>query len=260
VNYEIQTKKGGFTLTEFLVLFGVGSLLLGILAADLTQTRTKLLQQACAANLKHWGMAIDLYTQDYSGTYYGYNSIAVGWSDITSPYGRYLSVSNSAAGMRNMRVCPFIASRYSQDQIVNGSAGFSYTMTDPQAKFGGAPIYRTATGSSAPSTSPYVVTDSVGRRIDLPTLRTVPNLSTFLLVMDGGNSLHCGGLYARATSLPSSPTIGPPIRPCDRHGGGVNCLFGDFHVELVSTQTLAAVDATGGCTGSATGNPWFNMN
>jgi prepilin-type processing-associated H-X9-DG protein len=73
--------------------------------------------------------------------------------------------------------------------------------------------------------------------------------------MDGGNSVRCGGLMNRATSIPST---GPPIRPIDRHAGSVNCLFGDFHVELVSTQTLQAVDAIG-CN-TANGNPWFNMN
>jgi prepilin-type processing-associated H-X9-DG protein len=253
------SRTTGFTLAEFLVLMGVGSLLLGILAADLTQARMKLFQQACAANLKHWGMVIDLYSQDYSGTYYGANAAGIGWSDVYSPYGRYLG-TNSFATMRNMRVCPFIAQFYSQDQIINGAAGYSYSMPDPQAVYGGAPLYRTATGATAASTSPYVVTDpSTGFRIDLPTLRTVPNLSTFLLLMDGGNSMRCGQLSLRATSIPSS---GPAIRPCDRHGGNVNCLFGDFHVGLVSTNQLRAQDDTGGCAvaPAGQGNPWFSMN
>jgi prepilin-type processing-associated H-X9-DG protein len=258
----IKKQKSGFTFTEFLVLTGVGSLLLGILAADLTQTRTKLLQQACAANLKHWGMAINLYSQDYSGTYYGENAGSRPWDDTAtpgSPYARYLAVSNSRAAIRAMRVCPFIAQYYSQDQIVDGLAIHSYSIPDPQAKWGGIPLYRTATGSSAPASSPFRVYGADWNTYDLPTLTTVLNRSTFLLLFEYGNSMRCGELYSKSITIPSS---GPRIRPCDRHGGSVNCLFGDFHVELVSTQTLQGVDASGGCVGAPAGygNPWFSMN
>src|ERR1035437_4968743 len=75
--------RDGFTLTEFSVLMAVGVMLAGVLVADLSQTRMKLLQQACAANLKQWGMAIDLYSQDFGGTYYlGGASSPLNWDDV----------------------------------------------------------------------------------------------------------------------------------------------------------------------------------
>ena len=62
-----QARNAAFTLTELLVLVGVGAILSGVLVADFSQVRVKLLQQTCAANLKQWGMAFALYAQDYRG-------------------------------------------------------------------------------------------------------------------------------------------------------------------------------------------------
>jgi len=42
----------GFTLAELLVLAAIGAVLAGLALADLSQERSKLLQEACANNLK----------------------------------------------------------------------------------------------------------------------------------------------------------------------------------------------------------------
>jgi len=116
----------GFTLTESLVLFGVGSVLAGVLLADLTQARAKLLQQACAANLRQWGMAIDLYTKDNDGTYY-YRVQADDWADVgstrTNRYVPYLGGGDQKGTLRNMRICPVVATYLSQSAIINASFG-----------------------------------------------------------------------------------------------------------------------------------------
>lgn len=242
-----KTRKDGFTLTELLVVVGVGAVLLGLFAVDLAAVRARLLRQACAANLKQWGMAIDLYSQDHEGAYFYRSDPGLDWSDAGSPYTSYLGGGDSVGTMRNMRVCPVIAARFTQEQIVAGQAGFSYSMALPQAKFGGLSVYRNIDTLN----SPWNFNNSI-----LPTLRYLPNPSQFLLIMEGGGNLPCGTLVNKVSSVPST---GPPIKPIDRHGGGVNCLFGDFHVEFISAQTLSNQDAMGGCTTPA-GNSWFNMN
>jgi type II secretory pathway pseudopilin PulG len=78
----------GFTLTELSVLVAVGGILVSVLVADLSQTRQKLLQQACAANMKHWGMAISMYADDYNGTIF-YDSGGLHFSDVGSPLQGY---------------------------------------------------------------------------------------------------------------------------------------------------------------------------
>lgn len=247
-----DTRKAGFTLTELLVLIGVGSVLAGLLVADLTQTRTKFLQQACAGNLKHWGMAIDLYSQDYSGTYY-YSFNAAAFDDSAgNPYLQYIGGTNAITTIRNVRICPATAASMTSSQV-NISAIHSYSMAKPQAVYGGAPFYRNIDASVS---SPFV---SDGGLSIWPTLRYLRNPSQYLLLIDSdGHTLTCGGLAGRVTSIPSS---GPAISAIDRHGGVVNCLFGDQHVELVSSQAISNQNAIAcGALTNQTENPWFMMN
>jgi hypothetical protein len=51
-------------LTELLVLVGMGAVLTGLLLPELSQTRSKLLEQACVSNLRQWGMVIYMYAKD----------------------------------------------------------------------------------------------------------------------------------------------------------------------------------------------------
>lgn len=236
----------GFTLTELLVLVAVGSLLSGLLVADLSQTRSKLLQQACAANLKQWGMAFNLYAQDYNGVLFN-NWNAIPWDDTigstpsggtaTNVYLRYLGGGNSLAAVRAIRICPFVAATVTNAlSVVNQP--HSYTMCSPTALKNGA--YQTI----VPDANNFLGID----------LKKVPYPSQFLLLMDGGSSenVGCGKLLLIATRIPKNDSIGA----IDRHGGSVNCLFGDFHVELVSSNRLAQQDSVS----CGNGNPWFMMN
>src|ERR1017187_7985157 len=103
---NLLKRKTGFTLTELSVLIAVGAILGGVLVADLSQTRAKLLQQACAANMKHWGMAFSMYADDYNGTFY-YDVGGIHFTDVGSPLQRYFGgSSDTLATLRTMRACP----------------------------------------------------------------------------------------------------------------------------------------------------------
>jgi len=131
-----KTATAGFTRAELLVVLGVGAILSGVLGADLNQAKSKLLQQACAANLKQWGMAIDLYAQDYDGSYYYFAEVNnVNFDDTSSPYLKYFGGGSQLGGviqakMRSMRYCPEVASRMTQNQI-NSTSLHTYSMTIP---------------------------------------------------------------------------------------------------------------------------------
>jgi prepilin-type processing-associated H-X9-DG protein len=229
--------RSGFTLTEFVVLVGVGAALSGLLAADLTQTRTTLLRQACAANLKQWGMAIYLYTQDYNGTYF-YSWMSVNFDDTSSPYYRYLGGNDAVGTMRAMRTCPAVAARMTTFNL--GASLHTYSMPVATTLIGGA--YSDVTADIKGFTG--------------FNLRTVPYPSQYLLMIDSkGNTLRCGGLVNAVTTV--NQVSGDSIPAINRHDGvGVNCLFGDFHVAFVSSQTISNQD-TVNC---RRGNPWFMMN
>ena len=231
-------RRAGFTLTELAVLIAVGTVLSSVLVADLTQTRTMLLRQACAANLKQWGMAIYLYAQDYNGTYF-YSALNQAFDDVESPYSRYFGGSDPDATKRTMRICPAVAARKTQE-VLNVSPLHTYSM----------PIATTFAGGGYATVGPdqhYFI----GLNI-----RSVPYPSQYLLLIDSkGNTLTCGGLISAVTQINTSS--GDSIPAMNRHGqGSVNCLFGDFHVENVSTQTLHQADGMS----CAQGNPWFMMN
>lgn len=234
---------GGFTLTELAVLVAVGAVLTGLLFADLNQTRTEFLQQACAANLKKWGMAIYQYTQDNSGTYY-YALLPSQWDDSNSPYYRYLGGSDTVATMRGttmrrMRLCPAVQARMTPKEIDYGGI-HTYSMPVAMRNVGGA----------------YQDTSPQPNGFWGFNLKTVPHPSQYLLMIDSkGYTLKCGGLVKAVTTV-NTTFSGDSIPAIDRHGGGVNCLFGDFHVEWVSSQTLSNQDKVS----CITGNPWFMMN
>lgn len=71
VKYPSKTnmdQRDGFTLIELLVVIAILSLLLGIILPVLTKARHYARRMACAGNLRQVGVAIHLYSQDFSDT------------------------------------------------------------------------------------------------------------------------------------------------------------------------------------------------
>ena len=234
-------RRTGFTLTELSVLVSVGAILVSVVAADLNQARTKLLQQACAANMKQWGMAFSMYADDYNGTIY-FDAYGLHFSDVGTPLQRYFGTSSDpTTTLRTIRMCPARVG-----QVLFGTVG--YQMPIGQYRKGLA--YKNA---DVPG-SPYY------RGLAYwPDLKSVPQPAQYLLMIEGYNTLHCGELVSKVSN-PAAGASGyvDPLPAIARHGGGaVNCLFGDFHVEFVSTTTITNHDV--GCN-TTTGNVWFNLD
>jgi prepilin-type processing-associated H-X9-DG protein len=230
----------GFTLTELSVLVAVGGILVSVLVADLSQTRQKLLQQACAANMKHWGMAISMYADDYNGTIF-YDSGGLHFSDVGSPLQGYFGTSDLATMVRTIRACPARIGQYPlkgyEIPIGQYRKGLGYA----NANVAGSPFYENAS-------APY-----------WPNLKWVPQPAQYLLMIECYNTLRCGELVSKVSNPASgSPGNVDPLPPIARHGGGaVNCLFGDFHVEFVSATTITNHDF--GCSAFPQ-NQWFALN
>ena len=216
-------------------------MLTSVLAADLTQTRMKLLQQACVANMKQWGLAFDLYSQDYNGTFF-YDA-ELHFNESGSPLERYFgSIGSNHTKIRTMRVCPAVAAAGTADLY----RAWSYEM--PIGIIHAGRGYQSALGPGGP------YTDSNGNY--WPSLKFCRNPSKYLMLIDcNGYALFCGGLVS-AVSTPHVGAGADPVPAINRHGGAVNCLFGDFHVELISAQTISNQDAIG-CNSS---NLWFMLN
>lgn len=98
-------KKRAFTLIELLVVIAIIAILAAILFPVFAQAREKARQSSCLSNLKQWGTAGQMYTQDYDGQFtppYKYQGPAGDctnldwWDDLLQPY-----VKN-----RQVVVCP----------------------------------------------------------------------------------------------------------------------------------------------------------
>ncbi|HVM61055.1 MAG TPA: hypothetical protein VMV72_09315 [Verrucomicrobiae bacterium] len=235
-----------FTLTELAVLVGVGSLLAAVLLADLAQTQQTLLLQACAANLKQWGMAIELYSQDHNGSIY-YGTASTYWDTAAggNPYCQYLGVVDGAVDIRRLRVCPARAAA-----AAHMSGVYSYQM--PIGMYREFGSYYANCGTPG---NPYYVNSDMPY---LPNLKACRNPAQFLLVMESrGNTMSCQNLlqYVLTPYSSSAPGQSDPLAPIYRHNGLINCLFGDLHVEAVTTNTLAA--QVGLCSGP---NSWLALD
>ncbi len=234
--------RGGFTLTEFAVLVTVSLILSSVLLADLVQDRAKMLQQACAANMKQWGMVIGMYMDDYNGVIY-YDVGGIHFTDQGSPLERYFgSGSNALDTLRVVRACP------ARVGLVPAGTLKGYEIPVGQYRKGLA--YKDADQIL----SPYF--RGVPIASYWPDLKSVPVPAQYLLMTECYNTVRCSTLL----QVLSSPAVtsGPadPLPPLARHGNAVNCLFGDFHVELVSSNRIAQQDI--GC--GTTGNVWFNLD
>jgi prepilin-type processing-associated H-X9-DG protein len=230
--------RGGFTLTELAALLTVGTILGSVLVADLVQDRAKLLQQACAANMKQWGMAIGMYLDDYNGVIY-YDAGGAHFTDSFSPIWKYFGTTSSLTPtVLSLRACPA--------RVGLGPFGplKGYEIVVGQYRHG------LTYANADQGTSPYFRGGNYW-----PDLKSVPVPAQYLLMTECYNTVHAGEVLTRVSS-PATGSNVDPLPPLARHGGAVNCLFGDFHVELVSSNKIAQQNFLGG----PNGNPWFNLD
>jgi prepilin-type processing-associated H-X9-DG protein len=220
-----QKGLAAFTLTELLVLVAMGSILTGLILPDLSQTRSQLLEQACIANLKHWGMVVYLYAQDSGGwTYNGSTPQSVGVSNPHNPaipggYLPYWSANMQVAA----RVCPAVASTMTPTQLASASSiSYSFTRPNGNTSNGGWGAIPNQTCVRIPG---------------------IPRPDEYALMMDadgqGGFVVTSGTFYNYTSDILS------------RHQGVVNVLFADMHVAQATGSTLLTMR------NANTLSPWF---
>ncbi len=240
---RIGSQNRALTLIELLVVIAIIGILAALLLPALNKARSKARQAICVSNEKQWGLCFALYADDYNGTLY-YVVGGVDWDDIDAPTLRYIGGGERKHRMRTMRICPAVRSRMRQSEI-NLSAFHSYSMPIGQYLVGDE--YQDANQSGSP------FNDGANY---WPNLKSVRNLSEFMLLIESsGHTITCSAFTDAVTAGDTNP-VKDHVPAIDRHTGGVNAMFGDYHVEYLLLQKIVEQDNLA----CDVGNPWLLLN
>ncbi|MFH1716924.1 MAG: type II secretion system protein [Planctomycetota bacterium] len=216
-------KRKGFTLIELLVVIAVIALLTAILIPSLQRARKQAKTVTCQANLKHWGIILNAYTNDNNGRFF--RGVVDGWwndwIEILEPfYGK----------VGGLTCCPLatktadkggvgIFTAWNDKEGDYGSYGLSAWVcnADPGAVFGDGRYWRT------------------------PDVQGTQNVPVFVDCLGiAGWPDHTSIPPDREGERPGTISLTEQMRTfcINRHNEGVNGLFMDWSVRKIALKEL----------------------
>ncbi len=229
-----MSRKRGFTLIELLVVIAIIAVLLGILLPSLAKVRKQAKMVACQALLKQWGTIWSMFCDDNNGKF------SIGQAAWTR--GQWIVDLRSLYHTKtDILDCPMATKRLTSGDVWGGPVntyGMPVNPTDDVYSDGGEEpsfgvntwIYNQSGGSAG----------NYWRSKDSPGAAFIPVFA---------DTMWRGG---GPTSDKGSASCDPPTSNgqwvsaldemkhfcIDRHAGGINMVFMDWHVDKVGLKSL----------------------
>jgi len=244
-------KNNAFTLIELLVVISIIVLLIAILLPSLQRVRKQARAVTCQANLKQWGTAVALYTEDHEGRLP--RNFVVGYSiwflvgSVVSSDDPNVPESLHRVDTKGIACCPMAVKRgrghftlrVSGETRVEGWLGSTFEaweMTSP------GPPFRCSYGLNEWLFHPhFLFDDSAPRRyryrLPYTDISSIRGRAKIPVLLDSTMP------QARPDNIfepPRFPGWGLGIAPfcINRHNGHVNGLFLDWSVRKVGLKEL----------------------
>ncbi len=243
--------RGGFTLIELLVVIAIIAILAAILMPVFARAREKARQASCLSNLKQWGTAAMMYTQDYDE-----RLPAVTCSDVfgTSPWctGRFNNLLPWALSLQpylknfQVGVCPSDPDKATFSKCGVGAGNYDeilVTLRWPGARRGMLPQECAQIFPLSYSTNYFLSGTIVGGGVGGISLATIKSPAKIVFMTDYGKGTAPWSttVYGTFYAIPGYNT-NSRFRASSRHSEGRVWNFCDGHAKWVK-DAFGATDA-----------------
>jgi len=218
-----MSKPKGFTLIELLVVISVIVLLTALLIPSLQRTRKQAKTVTCQANLRHWGIILNAYTDSNNGLFF--RGVVDGW------WNDWIEILEPFYGKVGGLTCCPLATKTAD----KGGVGIFKAWEDEEGDYGS---YGLSAWVCNADPGAVFGDERYWRRPDVRGAQNVPVFADCLGI--AGWPDHTSAPPEHEGDLPGTISLTEQMRTfcINRHNEGVNGLFMDFSARKIGLKEL----------------------